>query len=260
MSTARPNGVSVQRRQRPPHVDERLEHAGRGQGDDAPQRHRREAQRARPRAGACARAVRGGASPRARRTAARRARRSRRSSRRTWTTSSGNRATTGLWVVACPARAGVIARNATGIASAARTPAPGNGAGATPSAPTAAGRRTGIVRAPTPAARTVPSTSQSRTRRPQMRPKRVPRTSRTTLGSRADQKLVPPAVAPCSTMPAAPETTPRTTATASIRRARAANAVDASGQPPPAPAALTSAGRQLSRRNARPPRSSAIAR
>ena len=82
-----------------------------------------------------------------------------------------------------------------------------------------------------PASSTPPSSSHAMTRSPQIVPKRVPRTSRTTVASSADQKVVPDAVAPCSTMPTTPEKMPRPTASNSSRRARAAKTAEASGQP-----------------------------
>ena len=178
----------------------------------------------------------------------------------TWTTSSGSSAATGCWVVAWPARAGETSRNAVGSANPAIAAGPAAGDGATPVAPTAAGRSSVTARVLAPASRTPPSSSHATARSPQMVPKRVPSTSRTTVGSSADQKLVPDAVAPCSTMPATPETMPSTTASHSSRRARAANSADASGQPSPAPAAVASAGRQAASRKARPPTARAMAR
>ena len=162
---------------------------------------------------------------------------------RTWATSSGKRSATGDWTLAWPPSAGATARKAAGIAASASGRAGRRGRGGA------------SVSASTP-----PSARKASTRRPQTCPKRVPSTSPTTSGESADQALVAPAVAPCRTIPAQPATTPAAAATSSAARRRRANADAASPHASPVPAAARRAGRQTASRNARPPRTSAVAR
>ena len=114
-----------------------------------------------------------------------------------------------------------------GTASSASVRRP-NRAGANPVAPTDAGRSTGRRAADSAPSRTAPSPSQTRILIPQTVPKRVSSTSPMIWLSSADQKETPAAVAPCSTMPAMPLSTPVSTASSSAVRAPDAKRSEAS--------------------------------
>ena len=118
MSTARPNG-RVQQRRDAAHLEQRHRRAGHGQRDDARERQRREAQQQRgqqPRAVGGHQPARGGGDDEQRHHQASdpRAHRQRRARG-----PAARSAATGCSVLAWPASAGEIARNATGTASAA---------------------------------------------------------------------------------------------------------------------------------------------
>jgi len=112
--------------------------------------------------------------------------------------------------VAPAASAGVAARARPATPTASSTPRDGR-ATATPSAPSATRPSTGAARRRRATTATTPvSAIQAMSRASQPRPTRVSSTSPIALGSRAAQNVVPPAVAPWSTMPATPATMPST--------------------------------------------------
>jgi hypothetical protein len=94
---------------------------------------------------------------------------------------------------------------------------------------------------------------------PQMEPQRVPSTSCTMSASSADQNETPAAVAPWSTIPVAPLTTPATIAINSRVRRRDTNCSEASCQRRSPPATEARPGIQTASRKKMPPIAAAIA-
>ena len=134
-----------------------------------------------------------------------------------------------------------------------------NRGGASPVAPTDAGRSTGRRAVDSAPSSTAPSPSQTRIRIPQTVPKRVSSTSPMIWLSSADQNETPAAVAPCSTMPAMPLSTPASTARSRAVRAPAAKRSEASRHWALPPATSASDGSQIAIRKKIVPTAIAIA-